>query len=118
MTIVKGFEQGLVTGKILIDLQEAFYTIDHNILQQRLHSITFSKFSIYWFRSYLINKTFLVNLRELFSQLACVSSDVPQGPIIVPLPFLRYINDMSQAVKCNLFLYAYDTCLVNQHERY
>ena len=45
-----------------------------------------------------------------------MSNGVPQGPILDPLLFLIYINDMSQAVKCNLFLYADDTCLVCQHK--
>ena len=38
---------------------------------------------------------------------------MPQGPILGPLLFLIYVN-MSMAVKCNLFLYADDTCLVFQ----
>ena len=45
-----------------------------------------------------------------------VSSGVLQGSIIGPLLFLINIDDMSQAVKCNLFLYADDTCLVCQHK--
>ena len=36
--------------------------------------------------------------------------------VILDLFFLIYINDMSQAVKCNLFVYADDTCLVVQHK--
>ena len=114
--ILKGFDQGLITGMILIDLQKAFDTIDHDILLQKLYAIGFSKHSVNWFRSYLINRTFLVNLGNAFSQPACVSSGVPQGSILGPLLFLIYINDMSQAVKCNLFLYADDTCLVCQHK--
>ena len=101
-----------MTGMILIGLQNAFDTIDHDIW----HAIRFSKHSVNWFRSYLINRTFLVNLGNAFSQPACVSSGVPQGSILGPLLFLVYINDMSQAVKCNLFLYADDTCLVCQHK--
>ena len=101
---------------ILIDLQKAFDTIDHDILLQKLYAIGFSKHSVNWFRSYLINRTFLINLGHASSQPACVSSGVPQGSILGPLLFLIYINDMSQAVKCNLFLYADDTCLVCQHK--
>ena len=41
---------------------------------------------------------------------------VPQGSILGPLLFLLYVNDMKQAVDCDLFLYADDSCLVYQHK--
>ena len=109
---LKSFDQGLITGVIFIDLQKAFDTIDHDILLQKLGAIGFSKSSVNWFRSFLTNRTFLVNLGNVFSQPACVSSGVPQRSSLGPLLFLIYNNDMSQAVKCNLFLYVGDTCLV------
>ena len=45
-----------------------------------------------------------------------MSSGVPQGSIVCPILSLIYINDMWKAVKCNLFLYADDACLVCQHK--
>ena len=36
--------------------------------------------------------------------------------ICCPLLFLIYVNDMSQAVECNLYLYADDSCLLFQHK--
>ena len=101
---------------ILIGLQKAFDTTNHDILLQKLYAIGFSKHSLNWFRSYLINRTFSVNLVNAFSQPACVSSGVLQGSIFGPLLFLIYINHMSQAVKYSLFLYAEDACLVCQHK--
>ena len=106
----------MLTGTILIDLQKVFDTIDHNILQQKLHPIGFSKHSVNWFQFHFLNKTFLVNLGDTFSQPTCVSSGVPQVSIPGPLLFLMYFNDMSQAVKCNVFLYAGDTSLFCQHK--
>ena len=47
--IPKGFDQGLITGMILIDLQKAFDTIDHDILLQKLYAIGFSKYLVNWF---------------------------------------------------------------------
>ena len=42
-----------------------------------------------------------------------VSCGVPQGSILGPTLFLCYINDMSDALKCKLSLYADDSALVN-----
>ena len=81
-----------------------------------MYAIGFSKHSVNWFRSYLINRTFLVNLGNAFSQPACVSSGVPQGSILGPLLFVKYINDLSRPVKCILLHNADDTCLVCQHK--
>ena len=105
-----------MTGMILIDLQKAFDTIDHDVLLQKLYAIGFSKHTVNWFQSYLFNRSFLVNVGNNFSQPASVSCDVPQDSILGPLLFLVYVNDMLQAAKYDLFLYADDTCLVCQHK--
>ena len=51
--ILKGFDDGLVTGMILIDLQKAFVTIDHDILLKKLSITGFSDRTVKWFQSYL-----------------------------------------------------------------
>ena len=105
-----------MTGMILIDLQKAFATVDHDMLLQKLYAMGFSKHTVNWFKSYLPNRPFKVNLGNDFSQPASVSCGVPVGSILGPLLFLIYVNDMSQALKGDLFLYADDSCLVCQHK--
>ena len=39
--ILKGFDEGLLTGMILIDLQKAFDTIDHGVLCEKIGVFTF-----------------------------------------------------------------------------
>ena len=63
-----------------------------------------------------MNRTFLFNFGYALSQSARLSRGVTHGSILGPLLFLIYINGKSQAVKCNLFLYAYDACLLCQHK--
>ena len=108
---LKGFHDGLVNGMILIDLQKAFDTINHDILLKKLSIIGVSNHTAKWFQSYLPNCKFTVNLENSFSEYSC---GVPQGSIFGPLFFLIYVNDMPMTVKCGLFLYADDTCLVFQ----
>ena len=112
--ILEGFDDGLVAGMILIDLQKAFYTINHDILLKKLSIIGFSDHTVKWFQSYLSNRKFMVNLENSFSEVSSISCGVPQGSIIGPLLFLIYVNDMPMAIKCDLFLYVDDTCLVFQ----
>ena len=52
----------------------------------------------------------------LYSCIAKINCGVPQGSILGSLLFLLYVKDMKQAVDCDLFLYAYDSCLVSQHK--
>ena len=55
-----GFEKGLFTGMILIDLQMAFDTIDHPILTKKMKCLSFSKKVVYWFKSYLSERKFKI----------------------------------------------------------
>ena len=66
------------------------------------------------FHSYLTKLKFTVNLEDSISEVSSMSCGVPQGSILGPLLFLIYVNDMPTVVKCNLFLYADETCQVFQ----
>ena len=112
--ISKGFDSGLLTGVILIDLQKAFDIIDHNILLLKMPSLGFSREVIDWYKSYLSSRKFHVNIHDKFSSSGDLRCGVPQGSIIGPLLFLLYINDVPQAVDCDLFFYADDTYLLFQ----
>ena len=52
---------------ILIDLQKAFDTIDHNILLLKMPSLGFSREVIDWYKSYLSSRKFHVNVHDKFS---------------------------------------------------
>ena len=77
--LLKGFDDVLVTGMILIDLQKVFDTINYDILLKKLSIIGFSNHNVKWFQSYLSNPKFTVNLENSFSEVSRKSCGVPQG---------------------------------------
>ena len=91
---------------ILIDLQKAFGTIKHKIVLDKLFLIGFPKNTISWYESYLAERHFTTEVANRVSKFANISYGVPQGSILGSLLFLIYVNDMSQAVECDLYLYA------------
>ena len=104
--------KGPSTGMILIDLQKAFNIFDHESLLKKMKHLGFSENVFGWFKSYLCEWKFKININNP-SNLLC---GIPQGSILVPLLFLLYINDLAQPVLSNSLLYPEDTCKVFQHK--
>ena len=86
--------------------------MNHEILLLKLKSIGLNSESVLWFKSYLSNRMQFVEVNGERSALDSVTCGVPQGSILGPLLFLIYVNDMPSAVKCDLYLYAYDSALM------
>lgn len=97
---------------IFIDLKKAFDTISHSLLLQKLHDIGIRQTAYNILRSYLSNRSQVVQIGETRSNPEILTFGVPQGSILGPLLFLIYINDIdSLNLKGALTLYADDTTL-------
>ena len=114
--IVTGFESGLYSDMILIDLQRAFDTANHDILIKKMVFMGSSEETTKGLKSYLLHKKFKVSINNTYSEPGNLLCRVPQVSILGPFLFLLYINDMPQSVDCELLLYADGTCLIFQHK--
>ena len=110
--IRKQQDKGHYTGMVILDLQNAFDTVNHKILLDKLRAMGVGQIATQWFNSYLSGRQQLVNIADTNSDFRNVLCGVPQGSILGPLLFLVYVNDMKAAVKCKLLLYADDSALL------
>lgn len=113
--IRKESDKGNYTGMVVLDLQKAFDTVDHNILLGKLKAMGMTENSVKWFNSYLTGRSQVVDIDGVLSGPKEITCGVPQGSILGPLLFLIYVNDMADAVKCKLLLYADDSALMVSH---
>ncbi len=73
---------------MMLDLTEAFDTLDHAILIERLRDYVGIKgVALKWFSSYLQDRTCLIKIGNHVSSSASITWGVPQGSILGPTLF-------------------------------
>ena len=88
------------------NMNEAFDTVDHDILCKKLHFYGLRGVAQEWIQSYLENRKQFVSFNNCHSEILNVSCGVPQCSILGPTLFIMYINDIckvSQVFKYILF---------------
>jgi len=107
--IRKEISSGKFVGMVMLDVQKAFDSVDHDMLCEK---IRLAGIDPEWFRSYLNSRKQLVSINNNLSSELTIKCGVPQGSILGPWCYLLYSNDISSCVSCNLIMYADDTILL------
>ena len=93
--LVDALDNGNCAVGIFLDFQNAFDTVDHGILLDKLYCYGIRGIAHDWFVSYLSNRQQSVIYNGYESELKVMKCGVPQGSILVPMLFLLYINDLT-----------------------
>ena len=94
---------------VLLDLSNAFDTLDHNILLSKLEWYGVCGKTLDWFKSYLYDRKQYVQYNNFESSVHTMPCGVPEGSVLGPLLFIIYTHDLPNCMdKCKAILFADD----------
>ena len=116
--IEDGYEEGIITGAVFVDLSAAYDTVNHRIVTRKFFEITQDVRLTELIQNMLSNKRLCVDLVGKRSRWRRQKNDLPQGSVLAPLLFNIYTNDQPVHPNTRSFLYADDLCIATQKQSF
>ena len=102
--VLLGFDEGLCTVMLFLDLSAAFDTIDiEKLLEILCDEIGVTGVALQWFRSFLSGRTQKVRIGGEFSKIMEVLFGAPQGSVLGPPLFNIYVRGQPLVFKACSF---------------
>ena len=109
--LLQSYDKGQQTDVAILDFSKAFDTVPHSKLLHKLEHYGIQGSILSWLQAFLTTRTTRTVVEGETSEEVHVESGVPQGTVLGPLLFLCHINDLPDAVKSQVRLFA-DDCLL------
>jgi hypothetical protein len=101
---------------VFFDLKKAFDVCSHEILLMKLGKMGISGTALNWFKSYLTDRSQVVDINGHHSRSRKIKISVLQGSILGPILFLCFINDLHTVTSLLTLMYADDTFSLDSHD--
>jgi hypothetical protein len=114
-------DEGGEIDVLYFDFKKAFDTVAHKRLLSKLQAYGVSETIVRWIQNFLTGRQQRVVVNGKTSGWRPITSGIPQGSVLGPVLFVIYINDLPEAVRSMMFLFADDAKLYrhiqSQHDR-
>jgi hypothetical protein len=94
---------------VFFDLKKAFDDCSHDILLMKLSKMGINGPALAWFKSYLSDRSQIVDINGNRSRERKIKISILQGSILGPILFLCFINDLFRVTSLLTLMFADDT---------
>lgn len=109
--IIDTLENKRYCSAVFLDIQQAFDRVWHHGLLFKIKKVLSAPFYLF-FKSYLSQRQFFVNVNDERSDILEIKAGIPQGSVLGPILYTIYTADMPLTNDVTVATYADDTAIV------
>lgn len=102
-----------------VDYTKAFDLLDKEVMIRELRKIGVCGKALNWFRNYMSDRQYVVQYKNVYSDLKTSNSAIAQGSVLGPLLYIIYTNcleDRMEKKHTKVFMYADDIAIITFHK--